>query len=263
MIIGILKYKPPREIKRCWSGMELDFSGKDSSFWTWSVLFGWVHVAPNPYHDPVNITHIPNFLTPFFFLWLAHRHCTIFHSPLFQKSTVTLHYIAKYMHSWPSMHASSASDSAINDFNYIYIWTKLITALRTWFWWTFFSMVTRTNTKLIILYSLYLLNDHQSIWFLVHSLLGNMPCKYNFMHQITTTRAIVSFKSHKLLLQPCIPCRQHQHLRTQSKPQSAVSRLWTQGSEPYRLDHRSHVGAAEWTLLWSAHFQAHPIYQKI
>ena len=132
MMIGIWKYKPQeksKNIDKAWSSI---FLAKIALFCTWSVLFGWVHVAPNPYHDPVNITHIPNFLTPFFFLWLAHRHCTIFHSPLFQKSTVTLHYITKYMDSWPSMHASSASDSAINDFGYIYIyiWTKLITVLK-------------------------------------------------------------------------------------------------------------------------------------
>lgn len=48
------------------------------------VMFPWVHVAPHSHHDPVNITYITNFLTPFFQLRLAHRHRSLLHRPLIQ-----------------------------------------------------------------------------------------------------------------------------------------------------------------------------------
>lgn len=119
-------------------------------FYSDSVSFRWVHVAPHPHHNPVNITYITNFLAPFFRLWLAHRHCAALHRPLTQP--------------------------------------------------------TKTLVKNTLI-------NHRFTIYYFHA-------------------------NH-------VPCRQHQHPRTQSKPQLPVSRCRTQGSGPDRLGRQSRVGAAE------------------
>jgi hypothetical protein len=48
-----------------------------------SVLLCRLHnMAPHSHYYSINITHVPDPLSPFFVLWFAHRDSTVFHCPL-------------------------------------------------------------------------------------------------------------------------------------------------------------------------------------